>query len=61
MTEETLYRIEELQTIGWAVLDSTLDCNLTKEQCKVRYDHYLSQGLAPERLRVSVELTGNVL
>ncbi len=55
MTEETLYKVEELQTVGWAVLDSRLDCNLTKDQCKERYNHYLSQGIGPERLRVSVQ------
>ena len=49
MTEQPLYRIEELATIGWEAIRS----NLTKEQAKAEYQNLVEhEGLNPNRLRV---------
>ena len=45
-----LYRIEELCTTGWQVLDKK-SIKLTKEQAKERLNSALSEGLNPNRLR----------
>ena len=45
-----LYRIEELSTTGWELVDKTA-VRLTKEQAKVRLDKALAEGLNPNRLR----------
>jgi hypothetical protein len=47
---ETLYRIEEYCTTGWALIDSH-QVKLTKEQCKEQLDMYLAQGHNPQYLR----------
>ena len=47
MTDTSLYTIQEQLTVGW----TDLETNLTKEQCKQKYNYYLSQGVNPERIR----------
>jgi|9_EtaG_2_1085328.scaffolds.fasta_scaffold55286_4 hypothetical protein len=47
---EKLYRIEELMTMGWSLLDDKSK-GLTKEQAKARLDAALAEGLNPNRLR----------
>ena len=49
---QPLYRIEEQSTSGWTTFDD--DCkNLTKEQCKEKYDNIIFlSGIAPDRLRI---------
>jgi len=47
---EKLYRIEELMTTGWALLDKKA-VGLTKDQAKARLDLALAEGLNPNRLR----------
>ena len=47
---EKLYRIEELMTGGWEVLDDRSK-GLTREQAKVRLDEAIAEGLNPNRLR----------
>ncbi len=47
---EKLYRIEELMTSGWALLDEK-SVKLTKEQAKARLNSALAEGLNPNRLR----------
>ena len=49
MTEQPLYRIEELATTGWESLKS----NLTREQASQEYKLFVEyEGLNPNRLRV---------
>lgn len=47
-----LYRIEELCTTGWVVIEPH-QTKLTKEQCKEQLDIYLAQGYNPNDLRVA--------
>jgi len=47
---EKLYRIEELMTGGWEVLDDR-SVKLTREQAKARLDEAIAEGLNPNRLR----------
>tara|TARA_Y100000004_G_scaffold87999_1_gene98636 strand:+ start:438 stop:602 length:165 start_codon:yes stop_codon:yes gene_type:complete len=49
--EEKLYRIEELETSGWTLVNPT-DVGLNKEQATIRYDELLGEGIPPNRLRV---------
>jgi AmiR/NasT family two-component response regulator len=51
---EKLYRIEELCTDGWALIEKE-DQGLTREQAKARLDVYLSDGIAPSRLRAVID------
>jgi|TARA_B100000902_G_C27000681_1_gene759706 hypothetical protein len=48
---EKLYRIEELETSGWTLVERD-DVGLTQEQAKNRYDELLNEGLSPDRLRI---------
>tara|TARA_B100001094_G_scaffold205907_1_gene199816 strand:+ start:423 stop:590 length:168 start_codon:yes stop_codon:yes gene_type:complete len=47
---EKLYRIEELCTDGWSVLDDKA-VKLTRDQAKARLDEAIAEGLNPNRLR----------
>ena len=47
---EKLYRIEELCTDGWALVDDKA-VKLTKDQAKVRLDDAIREGINPNRLR----------
>ena len=47
---DKLYRIEELCTDGWSLLDDKSK-GLTKDQAKVRLENALAEGLNPNRLR----------
>ena len=47
---EKLYRIEELCTDGWSVLDDKA-VKLTRDQAKVRLEDAIRDGLNPNRLR----------
>jgi len=51
---DRLYRIEELGTVGWTLLDERA-VKLTKEQAKARLESALSEGLNPNRLRAIPE------
>lgn len=46
-----LYQIQELTTVGWQVIDEQESCHLTKEQCDLMLNNYLSLGYPPDRLR----------
>ena len=50
MSEEKRWKIVELSTNGWTVIDPT-STNLTKEECDKKLDVYLQQGIAPNRLQ----------
>lgn len=45
-----LYRIEELFTGGWELVDENAK-NLTKEECNQKLNEYLAQGYNPGYLR----------
>ena len=48
---EKLYRIEELTTEGWTLMDRDT-CKLTKEQCDYKLNWYVNSGnVNPNRLR----------
>tara|TARA_Y100001951_G_scaffold103662_1_gene113018 strand:- start:1361 stop:1582 length:222 start_codon:yes stop_codon:yes gene_type:complete len=49
MTEEKLYKIMELSTSGWFLVENRAQM-LTKEQCDASLTEYQKQGVAPERL-----------
>ena len=51
MTEQPLYRIEELSTVGWTTIDDNV--NLTQEQAKEQYRLLIEfEGLNPNRVRL---------
>jgi len=52
---ETLYRIEELATNGWHIIEKS-DTKLTKEQAKERLDQLLAEGYNPNRLRATPDV-----
>lgn len=45
-----LYRVEELSTVGWSLIDEEAQ-KLTKEQCDLMLNNYLSLGYNPNYLR----------
>lgn len=49
-----LYRIEELYTNGWELIDESAT-KLTKDECDQRLQHYLIQGYNPNCLRAVLE------
>ncbi len=49
MTNEKRYKIMELSTSGWFLIEHRAQ-NLTKEECDLSLDEYQRQGVAPERL-----------
>lgn len=51
---ETLYRIEELTTSGWNVVE-VWDVKLTKEQASRRIEELIAEGYNPNRLRAIVD------
>jgi len=55
MTMEKLYRVEELATNGWHIIEST-DVKLTKEQAKERLDSLIAEGYNPNRLRATLDI-----
>lgn len=50
MTQTQRFRIEELFTGGWELIDESAK-NLTKEECNVRLNEYLQRGTNPNYLR----------
>ena len=55
---ETLYRIEELATTGWSLIEPEYK-KLTKQQCIVILNRLMNEGYSPERLRaVRDEMNG---
>lgn len=47
---EKLYRIEEEVTSGWVLIDPDAR-NLTKEQCRIKLEEYITFGYNPNALR----------
>ena len=54
MSEEKLYRIEELSTNDWHLVNGRAQ-NMTKEQCDAMLRECLDSGIAPNRLRIRIE------
>ena len=52
---ERLYRIEELTTEGWTLIDNKA-VNLTKEQCDVMLNEYLQSGVTANRMRAVYDI-----
>ena len=55
MSDEKLYRIEELSTNDWHLVNGRAQ-NMTKEQCDAMLRECLDNGIAPNRLRVRLSL-----
>jgi hypothetical protein len=53
-----LYRIEELFTAGWELIDSAAQ-KLTKEQCDQKLNEYLNRGINPKYLRAVPDVTND--
>ena len=47
---ERLWRIEELTTDGWTLLDNQA-VNLTKDQCDVMLGEFMASGVTASRMR----------
>ena len=50
MTQQKLWKVQELSTNGWTSIDPTTD-SLTKEDCDAQLNAYMDDGIAPNRLR----------
>ena len=50
MTQQKLWKVQELSTNGWTSIDPQSD-NLNKEQCDRWLNVYMDDGIAPNRLR----------
>ena len=53
MTDEKRYNLLQLDTTGWNIIHNVDDVNLTREECDLRLEFYLKQGISPERLKAS--------
>ena len=51
----TLYRIEELTTEGWTLLDDKAT-RLTREQCDVMLEEFMASGVNASRMRAVLDL-----
>jgi hypothetical protein len=51
-----LYRIEEMFTNGWTLIDESAS-GLTKEECDQKLQSYLSLGHNPQFLRAVPDVT----
>lgn len=47
---EKLYRVEELGTTGWELIEHDA-CGLTKPQTVKKLESFLNQGYSPDRIR----------
>lgn len=48
---EKLYRIEELETSGWTLVEKN-DTGLTQDEARQRYNEILTDGISPDRVRI---------
>ena len=51
----TLYRIEELTTEGWTLLDDKA-VKLTKDQCDVMLGEFMASGVNASRMRAVLDV-----
>tara|TARA_B100000131_G_scaffold278330_1_gene282727 strand:- start:701 stop:865 length:165 start_codon:yes stop_codon:yes gene_type:complete len=52
---DRLYRVMELGTNGWGVIDEKRDVHLTKAQAEERLEFHINEGVSPQRLRATPE------
>ena len=52
MADERRYKILELATQGWSLIDKKAQ-NLTRAQCDEKLQEYVNNGIAPNRLKVA--------
>ena len=52
---EKLYRIEELTTSGWELVDVDT-VQLTKEQASAKLNDLIAEGYNPNRLRATLDV-----
>ena len=52
MAKEKLYKVMELSTQGWSLIDKKAQ-NLTRAQCDEKLQEYVNNGIAPNRLKVA--------
>jgi len=52
---EKLYRIEELTTEGWTLLDDKA-VKLTKSQCDVMLNEFMASGVNASRMRAVLDV-----
>ena len=53
MSEEKKYRVEELSTSGWHLVNDRAQ-NMSKEQSDSMIRECLDSGIAPNRLRIRI-------
>ena len=51
MTQEKKWQIVQQTTMGWFKSTDTNTQGLTKEQCKVRLDQLINEGISPKDLK----------
>ena len=54
MAKEKLYKVLELSTQGWSLMENNAQ-NLTSEQADARIRECLESGTAPDRLKIVVQ------
>ena len=54
MAKEKLYKVLELSTLGWSLIDNNAQ-NLTSEQADAKIQESLGSGVAPNRLKIVVQ------
>ena len=54
MAKEKLYKVLELSTQGWSLMENNAQ-NLTSEQADARIRESLDSGTAPDRLKIVVQ------
>ena len=54
MTDQRRYKIMELATQGWSLIERNAQ-NLTREDCDKRLQEFINNGHAPERLKVAAQ------
>ena len=52
MTQQKLWKVQELSTNGWSLIDNKAQ-NLTKEECDVWIQKAMNNGVAQNRLKVA--------
>ena len=54
MAKEKLYKVLELSTQGWSLIENNAQ-NLTSEQADAKIQESLGSGVAPNRLKIVVQ------
>ena len=54
MAEEKRYKVLELSTQGWSLIENNAQ-NLTSKQADVKIQESLESGTAPDRLKIVVQ------